>query len=145
VQTVERIKAARADATIGADLIAGFPTETEEMALNTLELLHDCEIAAAHIFPFSARPNTPAARMPQLAPELVKARAARLREAASERRQSWLKGLVGSLQPVLIESETGHGHSDAFAPVQIEGARRGQTGMAQITGSDGKTLQAVWA
>src|SRR5438309_1196098 len=78
VRTIERIKTVRPDATLGADLIAGFPTETEEMALNSLRLLDDCDIAAAHVFPFSARPNTPAARMPQLPPELVKARAARL-------------------------------------------------------------------
>src|SRR4051794_34537839 len=66
VRTVERIKAARTDATIGADLIAGFPTETEEMALNPLNLLDDCDVVAAHIFPFSPRPDTPASRMPQL-------------------------------------------------------------------------------
>ena len=88
VRTVERIKAARPDATIGADLIAGFPTETEEMALNSLKLLDDCDIIAAHVFPFSPRPNTPAARMPQVAREVVKARAARLREAAAERRDA---------------------------------------------------------
>jgi threonylcarbamoyladenosine tRNA methylthiotransferase MtaB len=66
VRTIQRIKAARADATIGADLIAGFPTETEEIALNSLKLLDDCDIVAAHVFPFSTRPNTPAAHMPQL-------------------------------------------------------------------------------
>ena len=88
VRTVERIKAARPDATIGADLIAGFPTETEEMALNSLKLLDDCDIVAAHVFPFSPRPDTPAARMPQLAREVVKARAARLRDAAAERRDA---------------------------------------------------------
>src|SRR5206468_3485246 len=58
VRTIERIKAARPDSTIGADLIAGFPTETEEMALNSLKLLNDCDVIAAHVFPFSARPNT---------------------------------------------------------------------------------------
>ena len=83
VRTVERIKTARPDATIGADLIAGFPTETEEMFLNSLKLLDDCHVVAAHVFPFSPRPNTPAARMPQLPRELVKARAARLRQAAT--------------------------------------------------------------
>src|SRR4051794_38241662 len=66
VRTVERIKTARSEATIGADLIAGFPTETEEMALNPLNLLDDCDVVAAHIFPFSPRPDTPASRMPQL-------------------------------------------------------------------------------
>src|SRR5207253_3789779 len=78
VRTVARIKAVRPDASIGADLIAGFPTETEEMALNSLRLLDDCDIVAAHIFPFSPRPDTPASRMQQLSRELVKARAARL-------------------------------------------------------------------
>jgi len=144
VRTVERIKAARPDATIGADLIAGFPTETEEMSLNTLKLLDDCDVIAAHIFPFSPRPSTPAARMPQLSRELVKARAARLREAAAARRILWLDGLIGTSQPVLIENH-GKGHSDAFAPVEIEGARRGEIGTARITGRNGDHMTAVWA
>src|SRR5678815_4724035 len=90
VRMVERIKSARADATVGADLIAGFPTETEEMALNSLKLLDDCDVISAHVFPFSPRRDTPAARMPQPQREIVKARAARLREAASTRRSRWL-------------------------------------------------------
>jgi threonylcarbamoyladenosine tRNA methylthiotransferase MtaB len=144
VRTVERIKQVRPDATIGADLIAGFPTETEQMALNSLKLLDDCDIVAAHIFPFSPRPETPAARMPQLPRELVKARAARLREAAGQRRRRWLDGLVGSTQRVLIENH-GKGHSDAFAPVVIDGAQRGDTGLAHLTGRCGDELTAVWA
>ena len=143
VRTVERIKAARQDATIGADLIAGFPTETEVMALNSLKLLGDCDIITAHIFPFSPRPNTPAARMPQLSNEVVKARAARLREAAAARRMRWLHSLVGSVQPILVEGP-GIGHTDNFAPVAIEGATRGRTGRARITGTDGKQLTAVF-
>ncbi len=144
VRTVERIKAARGEATIGADLIAGFPTETKEMALNSLKLLDDCDVIAAHIFPFSPRPNTPAARMPQLPRALVKARAARLREAAAERRTRWLDALVGSTQTVLVENH-GKGHADNFAPVTIRGASRGQIGLARITGRDGDHLNAVWA
>jgi len=144
IRTVERIKAARTDATIGADLIAGFPTETEEMALNSLKLMDDCGIVAAHIFPFSPRPNTPAARMPQLAPELVKARAARLRDAAAKRRSRWFDGLVGTTQPILVEGD-GVGHTDNFAPIAMMGARRGETGNARITRFDGKQLTAVWA
>jgi threonylcarbamoyladenosine tRNA methylthiotransferase MtaB len=144
VRTVERIKAARPDATIGADLIAGFPTETEEMALNTLKLLDDCDLTAAHIFPFSPRPNTPAARMPQLPRQLVKERAARLREAASGRRTRWLQSLVNTKQSVLIENG-GKGHTDSFAPVSIEGAMRGESGQARITGRDDDILKAVWA
>ena len=143
VRTVERIKAARQDATIGADLIAGFPTETEVMALNSLKLLEDCDIVAAHVFPFSCRPQTPAARMPQVSNEVVKAHAARLREAAAARRMRWLHSLVGSVQPILVEGP-GIGHTDNFAPVAIEGATRGRTGHARITGTDGKQLTAVF-
>ena len=144
VRTVERIKAGRHGATIGADLIAGFPTETEEMSLNSLQLLEDCDIVAAHIFPFSPRPNTPAARMPQLKRDLVKARASRLRDAAAVRRSRWLAGLVGTTQPVLIENG-GKGHTDNFAPVAIEGASRGEAGCARITGRIDDHLTAVWA
>ena len=143
MRTVERIKAARPDATIGADLIAGFPTETEEMALNSLELLDDCDVIAAHIFPFSPRPNTPAERMQQLARELVKARAARLRQAAAERRSRWLESLISSVQQVLIESD-GKGHADNFAPVTIAGGERGQTGLVRVTGDVDDHLTAVW-
>jgi len=144
VRTVERIKAARSDVTIGADLIAGFPTETEEMALNSLQLLEDCDVVAGHIFPFSPRPNTPAARMPQPERNLVKARASRLRDAAAARRSRWLDSLVGTTQPVLIESG-GKGHSDNFAPVTIEGAARGQTGQAHIVSRNDDNPTAVWA
>jgi len=144
VRTVERIKAARSDASIGADLIAGFPTETEEMALNSLNLLEDCDIVTAHVFPFSPRPNTPAARMPQLERELVKARAARMRDVAAARRSRWLESLVGTVQPILIEGN-GVGHTDNFAPVAIGGPHRGQSGLARITGSNDYQLSAVWA
>lgn len=143
IRTMERIKTARPDATIGADLIAGFPTETEEMALNSLKLLDDCEIIAAHVFPFSPRPNTPASRMPQLPPELVKARARRLRAAAAARRSCWLESLVGTVQPVLIENG-GKGHADNFAPVAIAHSVRGETGVARIIGCEGEILKAAW-
>jgi threonylcarbamoyladenosine tRNA methylthiotransferase MtaB len=144
VRTIERIKAVRPDATIGADLIAGFPTETEDMALNNLKLLDDCDVIAAHVFPFSPRPNTPAERMPQLPRELVKARAARLREAAAKRRSRWLDGLIGTTRAVLIENGS-KGHTDSFAPVAIKGATRGEIGLARITGRDGDQLTAAWA
>jgi len=144
VRTVERIKAARPDAAIGADLIAGFPTETEEMALNSLKLLDDCDVVAAHVFPFSPRPNTPAARMPQLAPELVKARAARLREAASARRVRWLDTLVGSSQRILVENH-GKGHAGNMAPVAVAGAARGQLLDVRVTGRDGDHLVGIAA
>jgi len=142
VRTVERIKAVRPDATIGADLIAGFPTETEEMALNSLKLLDDCDVVAAHVFPFSARPNTPAARIPQLPRAVVKARAARLREAAADRRTDWLDRLVGTDQRVLVENH-GKGHADNFAPVALSGASKGEVVIARITGRADATLAGV--
>jgi threonylcarbamoyladenosine tRNA methylthiotransferase MtaB len=144
VAIVERLKAVRPDATIGADIIAGFPTETENMAANSLKLLEDCDIIAAHVFPFSPRDGTPAARMPQLEREVVKARAARLRDAAAERRSRWLGSLVGTQQRVLIENH-GKGHSDGFAPVHIDGALRGDTGIAHIVAHDGDHVTGVWA
>jgi threonylcarbamoyladenosine tRNA methylthiotransferase MtaB len=144
VRAVRRIKDARPDATMGADIIAGFPTETEEMALNSLNLLEDCEIVSAHIFPFSPRPNTPAARMPQVESETVKARAARLRQAAAERRKRWLDSLVGTVQPVLVEGD-GTGHTDNFAPISIAGARRGQSGSVRLVALDGHMLRGDWA
>ncbi len=144
VRVVERIKAARPDATIGADLIAGFPTETEEMALNSVQLLDDCDVIAAHVFPFSPRPNTPAARMPQVEREIVKARATRLREAAAAKRGAWLDSLIGTTQRVLIENSS-KGHSDGFAPVRIDGANRGDVGEAQMIARDGDHLIGVFA
>ena len=144
VAAVEKIKRVRSDATIGADLIAGFPTETEQMALNSLKLLDDCDVIAAHVFPFSPRPNTPAARMPQLDRELVKARAATLREAAEKRRFAWLESLVGSIQTVLVESG-GKAHADSFAPVRIARIERGELVQARITARDGDHLVGVRA
>jgi threonylcarbamoyladenosine tRNA methylthiotransferase MtaB len=144
VALVGRIKAARPDATIGADLIAGFPTESEDAALNSLKLLDDCDIVAAHVFPFSPRPNTPAARMPQLERETIKARAARLREAAAARRSAWLHGLVGTTQPVLIENSE-KGHTDGFAPVFIAGSKRGDSGSATITAMKDDSLVGMFA
>jgi threonylcarbamoyladenosine tRNA methylthiotransferase MtaB len=144
VAAVARIKAIRAESTIGADIIAGFPTETEEMAKNSLKLLEDCDIIAAHIFPFSSRPDTPAARMPQLDRKLVKARAAKLREAATARRTHWLDTFVGSSTTVLMESG-GKGHNDSFAPVAVCDAPRGELVHARITGRGADHLVAVRA
>ncbi|WCT74323.1 tRNA (N(6)-L-threonylcarbamoyladenosine(37)-C(2))-methylthiotransferase MtaB [Sphingomonas naphthae] len=120
VELVARLKARRPDIAIGADLIAGFPTETDAMAANTLALLDDCDVVHAHIFPYSPRATTPAARMPQLTREIILARARALREKATARRDAWLAGLVGGTQRVLVERGGTSGHAGNFARVTLD-------------------------
>ncbi|HEX8216014.1 MAG TPA: tRNA (N(6)-L-threonylcarbamoyladenosine(37)-C(2))-methylthiotransferase MtaB [Allosphingosinicella sp.] len=121
VEIVARLKAARPEIAIGADLIAGFPTETEAMHENSLRLIDECDIVMGHIFPFSPKRGTAAARMPQVPPAAVKERARRLREASARRRRLWLKALVGTRQRVLVEREDGFGHAENFAPARVAG------------------------
>jgi threonylcarbamoyladenosine tRNA methylthiotransferase MtaB len=118
VETVRRLKARRPQLAIGADLIAGFPTETEEMHENSVALVEDCDIVMGHVFPFSPKRGTPAARMPQVPAAVVKERARRLREACARQRAKWLEGLVGTCHRVLVE-KGGRGHTENFAPVAI--------------------------
>ncbi|HYW15434.1 MAG TPA: tRNA (N(6)-L-threonylcarbamoyladenosine(37)-C(2))-methylthiotransferase MtaB [Allosphingosinicella sp.] len=122
VGTVARLKARRPELAIGADLIAGFPTETDEMHENSLRLIDECDIVMGHVFPYSPKKGTPAARMPLVPPEVVRERARRLREACARRRTAWLEGLVGTTQRVLME-KGGRGHTENFAPVVIRSSR----------------------
>ncbi|MCM8556910.1 tRNA (N(6)-L-threonylcarbamoyladenosine(37)-C(2))-methylthiotransferase MtaB [Sphingomicrobium sediminis] len=142
VAIVERLKAARPETTIGADIIAGFPTESEEMFFNSLKLIDDCDIIAAHVFPYSPRDKTPAARMPQLDRSVIKDRAARLRAKAFEHRMAWLRSMVGTTQGALIENNA-KGHTDTFAPITVEGGKRGAYVMATITDANEKGLTGV--
>jgi threonylcarbamoyladenosine tRNA methylthiotransferase MtaB len=119
VALVERLKARRPDIAIGADLIAGFPTESEDMATNSLALIDDCDIVMGHIFPYSPKQGTPAARMPQVVPATIKQRARRLREATARRRNSWLQSMVGTSQRVLVELDGVSGHTESFAPIRV--------------------------
>ncbi|WP_276206635.1 MiaB/RimO family radical SAM methylthiotransferase [Erythrobacter colymbi] len=118
VELVARLKAQRPDIAIGADLIAGFPTEDESHHQANLAIIDELDIVHAHIFPYSPRPGTPAARMPQVPREVVKARAADLRARAADRRAAWLAGLVGETLPVLAE-RGGTGYAPNYAPVAL--------------------------
>ncbi len=138
IETVARLKAARPEIAIGADLIAGFPTETEEMHENSLRLVEECDIVFGHIFPFSPKQGTPAARMPQVDPKIAKERARRLRAASARRRAGWLEGLVGTRQKVLVE-KGGRGHAESFAPVRLTGAGEGIVEV-EITAFDNDSL-----
>jgi threonylcarbamoyladenosine tRNA methylthiotransferase MtaB len=140
IETVARLKAKRPEIAIGADLIAGFPTETDEMAENSLRLIDECDIVMGHIFPFSPKLGTPAARMPPVQPQAVKERARRLREATGRRRAKWLQTLVGTRQRVLVERRDGSGHAENFAPVRVAGAAVGNILEAHISREENGVL-----
>lgn len=119
IRLVERIKAIRPDVAIGADIIAGFPTETEAMFANSLAIVEECDVVFGHIFPYSPRNGTPAARMPQLEKEVIRARARQLREACAARQARWLDGQIGTRQNVLVELDGRTGHAENFAKVEL--------------------------
>ena len=116
-----RVRAVRPDTAFGADLIAGFPTETEAMFQRSLDLVEDCGLVFLHVFPYSERPGTPAARMPAVPKPERKERAARLREAGAAALQRWLAGQTGREISVLIEGD-GRGRSEHYAAVRFDGA-----------------------
>ncbi len=118
VELVARLKALRPDIAIGADLIAGFPTEDDAHHQANISIIDELDIVHAHIFPFSPRPGTPAARMPQVPRDVVKARAADLRARAATRRAVWLDSLVGETLPVLAERD-GTGYAPNYARVAL--------------------------
>ena len=118
VDLVRRLKARRPDIAIGADLIAGFPTESEEHHAANLSIVSELAIVHGHVFPYSPRAGTPAARMPQVERALVKERAAELRAAVTDVRRDWLAGHIGRPLAVLAERD-GTGHAPDFARVAL--------------------------
>ena len=126
VNLVAQLKAIRPDIAIGADLIAGFPTETAQHHADNLSIIQELAIVHGHIFPYSPRPGTPAERMPQVERAVVKQRAAELREAVAAQRAAWLNSLVGETLDVLAERD-GTGYSPSYARVQLpEGTPAGR-------------------
>lgn len=116
----------RADVVFGVDLIAGFPTETEEMFQNTLAIVEDCDLTYLHVFPYSPRPGTPASRMPQVKGPVIKERAARLRQAGEQALQRLLTKQLGMEVTLLVESvENGtiQGKTDHFIPISIQSTK----------------------
>ena len=137
------IKTKRPDMVFGADIIAGFPTETDEMFENSLKLVETCEIVWLHVFPFSPRPDTPAAKMPQLSGETIRERARLLREAGDKVRQNWLETQIGSTLKGLIE-KPGQARSETFAMIDFsneeDNSPIGDIYNFEITGHDGSKL-----
>jgi threonylcarbamoyladenosine tRNA methylthiotransferase MtaB len=137
-----RVRALRPDVVFGADLIAGFPTETDDMFRRTLDIVDDCGLTWLHVFPYSARPGTPAARMPQLPKTLRRARAAQLRVAGADAAAAYLAAQVGRTARVLVERD-GVGRSEHFAPVALgPSAQNGTLVTATVVDADAETLIA---
>jgi threonylcarbamoyladenosine tRNA methylthiotransferase MtaB len=140
IRFCKRVRAIRPDMTFGADLIAGFPTEDESMFENALSIIEECGLSHLHVFPFSPRKGTPAARMPQLDRGLVKERAARLRAAGDAAYSRHLDSMIGSIVPVLVEKQ-GVGRVPQFTPVTFGGEISGGIHQMRVTGHDGKVLK----
>ena len=139
------IRAARPEAVFGADFIAGFPTETEAMAADTLDLVEACGITHLHVFPFSPRPGTPAARMPPVDPAIVRQRAARLRAAGEGALRRHLAAQAGRTLPVLME-RGGRGRTPDFTAVRLrQPVAAGDMTAVRIEGDDGRELHGSLA
>ena len=139
----DALRRRRPDIVFGADMIAGFPTETEAMFANSLALVDQCGLTHLHVFPFSPRPGTPAARMPQLARQVVKERAARLRERGAQALRRHLDGEVGASRRVLLESRE-YGRTEQFTQVRLAAADEpGVIVELKIAAHDGKQLIAA--
>ncbi|MGX1348897.1 threonylcarbamoyladenosine tRNA methylthiotransferase MtaB [Bradyrhizobium elkanii] len=136
-----QVRRLRPDIALGADIIAGFPTESEEMFARSLDLVEECDLTFLHVFPYSRRPGTPAARMPQVEGGAIKERARQLRTAGEAALLRRLDAEVGATREVLIESGT-QGRTEHFLPVAIDDDVPGAVRRLVVTGHDGARLVA---
>jgi threonylcarbamoyladenosine tRNA methylthiotransferase MtaB len=139
-----RAKSYRPDMAFGADIIAGFPTETEEMFENSMRIVEECDLTFLHIFPYSEREGTPAARMPQVDKKIRKERAARLRNLGQKQLQKFLQSNVGRDVQAIVENG-GMARAENFAPVKISGISPGRLVMLHTTGIEGDALIGIAA
>jgi threonylcarbamoyladenosine tRNA methylthiotransferase MtaB len=135
----EQVRRLRPDVVFGADIIAGFPTETEAMFERSQDMIAECDLTFLHVFPYSPRPGTPAARMPQVAGGDIRERARRLRSAGEAALRRRLGSEVGARRDVLIESAT-QGRTEHFLPVAISGETPGMVRSLVVGGHDGARL-----
>jgi threonylcarbamoyladenosine tRNA methylthiotransferase MtaB len=135
-----QVRRLRPDIALGADIIAGFPTETEEMFARSQDLVEECGLTFLHVFPYSKRPGTPAARMPQVSGDKIRDRARRLRAVGEAALRKRLALEIGMRRHVLIESAT-QGRTEHFLPVAIAGEMPGAVRALTITGNDGARLR----
>ncbi len=142
IRFCEDVRRLRPDMVFGADIIAGFPTETDEMFMNSQKIVEECGLTHLHVFPFSPREGTPAARMPQLPRNIVKERAAGLRAAGDAAYRRHVEALRGSGQNVLVE-KTGIGRTEGFTLVKLDRGAPGEIVPVRIAGHDGSHLIAA--
>ncbi len=141
IELVARLKDKRPEIAIGADIIAGFPTETDAMFANSLDIIDQCKVIHGHIFPYSPRQGTPAAKMPQVDGIVIKQRAKLLRQKVAEKAQAWRDSLVGSRQHVLCELSGKAGYAENFAHISFEETMpEGQIIPVEVIASDGRNL-----
>ncbi|HEV7277953.1 MAG TPA: tRNA (N(6)-L-threonylcarbamoyladenosine(37)-C(2))-methylthiotransferase MtaB [Devosiaceae bacterium] len=141
---VEQVRAARPEAVFGADIIAGFPTETDAMFENSLRIIDEAGLTFLHVFPYSPREGTPATRMPQVDRKLARERAALLRAAGDRQFVKLCRSRVGRLESVLVEHAK-MGRTEQFLPVRLSPARPGDIIEIEITGADASGLDGVAA
>jgi threonylcarbamoyladenosine tRNA methylthiotransferase MtaB len=134
-----QVRRLRPDIALGADMIAGFPTETEEAFARSEDLVAECGLTFLHVFPYSPRPGTPAARMPQVSNSVVKERARRLRAVGEVALRRRLETEIGKTRDVLIESAT-LGRTEHYLPVALAGETPGIVRRPVIMGHDGARL-----
>jgi MiaB-like tRNA modifying enzyme len=139
VRFTDAVRRLRPDVVFGADIIAGFPTETEAMFENSLKIVDDCGLTHLHVFPYSPRPGTPAARMPQLGRAVIKERAARLRAAGEATLLAHFQAETGRTRKVLVE-KPGLGRTEQFTLTEIDGGLAGEIAETRITGHTGRAL-----
>jgi threonylcarbamoyladenosine tRNA methylthiotransferase MtaB len=139
IEFCAQVRRLRPDIALGADIIAGFPTETEEMFARSQDLVEECGLSFLHVFPYSPRPGTPAARMPQVNGTVIRERAKRLRATGEAALQRRLVSEIGSTRQVLIESAT-QGRTEHFLPVAISGEVPGAVQALVMVGHDGARL-----
>ena len=139
LEFVARVRGVRPEIVFGADLIAGFPTETEEMFENTLGIVEEAGLTYLHVFPFSPREGTPAARMPQVPRRVAKARAARLRSLGEAQYNKFCQSRIGAVESVLVE-RNGLGRTEQFVPIAVPGHAAGEIVPVRVTGISGEGL-----
>jgi threonylcarbamoyladenosine tRNA methylthiotransferase MtaB len=139
IEFCAQVRRLRPDIALGADIIAGFPTESEEMFARSQDLVEECGLTFLHVFPYSSRPGTPAARMPPVSGEQIKQRARRLRTTGDAALQKRLTSEIGATRRVLIESAR-QGRTEHFMPVVISGETPGAVLALKMAGHDGARL-----